>query len=71
MSTNFEEGVWYMTRDYQDMYKMERNGPVMWDVVSFGTWDVVFTFPGILGVQNYMELNCWDHEQIKENLKDE
>lgn len=71
MLDKFEEGVWYMTRDYKDMYKIEPDGPVMWNVVSFGTWEVVFTFPGILGVQNFMELNCWDHESIKESSKHE
>ena len=54
----FKPGVWYLTNDYKDMYCIVKDGPVFYNVISYGTWDVVFCFPGILGVQNFMESAC-------------
>lgn len=62
---NFDVGVWYMTKDYKDLYRIEKQGKIMYRVVSFGTWEEVFTFPGILGCIDFMEKNCIDHSKIK------
>lgn len=65
MLDNFEVGVWYMTLDYKDLYWIEKEGETMYRVVSFGTWETVFSFPGILGCQDFMHKNCFDHEKYK------
>lgn len=74
MSTNsiseFEEGVWYFTTDFKDLYKIERDGDVFFRVVSFGTWEEMFCFPGILGAKQFMSCNCISHEQLKESWGD-
>lgn len=71
MSTNsideFEVGVWYFTLDYKDLYRIEEDGPVFYRVVSFGTWEEKFCFPGVLGAKQYMSVNCISHESMKEN----
>lgn len=61
----FEVGVWYMTKDYKDLYKIIQDGPVMYTVISFGDWKTRFTFPGILGVQQFMSEECFDHSNLK------
>lgn len=62
---NYDMMVWYMTLDYKDLYRIEKDGPVMYRVVSYGTYKTVFTFPGLLGCLDFMEKNCFDHKQIK------
>lgn len=64
-SYNFDVGVWYMTKDYKDLYRIEKNGPVFYRVVSYGTFTEVFCFPGVLGCLDFMEKNCIDHSKIK------
>lgn len=62
---DFELNVWYMTKDYKDLYKIIKDGDVMYTVISFGDWKTRFTFPGILGVQDFMEKNCFNHNNLK------
>lgn len=62
---NYDMMVWYMTLDYKDLYRIEKDGPVMYRVVSYGTYETVFCFPGLLGCLDFMEKNCFDHNQIK------
>ena len=64
-NTGFELGVWYMTLDYKDLYRIEKDGQVFYKVVSYGTYDTVFCFPGLLGCIDFMEKNCFDHSKLK------
>ena len=59
MSDNeFKVGVWYLTQDYKDMYCIEKDGDIFYNVVAFGTWETVFCYPVLLAVQYFMEDNC-------------
>lgn len=58
----FEKGTWFMTKDYQNLYKIERYG-TLYRVVRY--YDCVEVFEGNMSeVQHFMNINCHTHENI-------
>ena len=64
---NFDIGVWYMTKDYRELFRVERTGS-KWCVVSYADWRVRFT-SSLKSVMSYMDDACIPHNHIKEELK--
>ena len=63
---NFDIGVWYMTKDYRELFRVERNGS-KWCVVSYADWQVKLT-SSLKSVMEYMDNACISHNHIKEEL---
>lgn len=58
----FEKDAWFMTKDYQNLYRIERYGN-LYRVVRF--YDCVEVFEGnMLEVQHFMNINCRTHDDI-------
>lgn len=66
----FNLDVWYMTRDYKDLYKIVCEGTTFYTVISFGDWKQHFTFPGIIPVLEFMEENCFSYNKCERVVKD-
>lgn len=66
----FKLDVWYMTRDYKDLYKIVREGNTFYTVISFGDWKQQFTFPGIIPVMDFMKENCFSHTKYERVVED-
>ena len=63
---NFDIGVWYMTKDYRELVRVERNG-AKWSVISYADWQIKLT-SSLKSVMAYMDNVCISHNHIKEEL---
>lgn len=61
----FELGEWYMTQDYQELYKIVYNaGEKAYTVIKYFDGSTMY-HGSLYKVQKYMEDNCISHDQYQ------
>lgn len=59
----FDLGVWYMTKDYKDLYKITHYpGDIDYRVIKYYDGEIVFS-GSLYNVQLFMSEHCTTHEQ--------
>lgn len=65
---NFNVGVWYMTKDYKDLYRIEHHNN-HWEIVSYADWVSHKVADSLSECMKYMEDNCISHINIERELR--
>ena len=63
MSANvYDMRVWYMTRDYKDLYKIIKAGDTF-QIIKYYSGELVMSTYYMLDAQVFMQKHCFSHEE--------
>ena len=65
---NFNVGVWYMTKNYLDLYRIERHNK-RWEIVSYADWVCHHSTETLKEAMDYMDEHCISHVNIEKELR--
>ena len=65
----FQLDVWYMTKDYKDLYKITKGDSTLYTVISFGDWKRQFIYPDIKSVLSFMSEHCYSHSKFERMVR--